>query len=183
MDPLILEALRFGVAILAGGVVAVISSVLAFRYARQLQDRDQRRRDDAIRRALIAEIRENMSRLGGPDPLRLPGAPIVRDAWSAARSLPLSLEAFGAIAAAYATGEEVSRGVELVTFRAVSKGLVSSRAEEARIHDEGMAVLKRDAGIAFGAFRAALEALGEPVIQIGAPLVRREPEGEREARS
>ena len=33
MDPLLLEALRFGVAILAGGIVAVISVVLTYRYA------------------------------------------------------------------------------------------------------------------------------------------------------
>src|SRR2546428_10256967 len=183
MDPLALEALRFGVAILAGGIVAVISSVLAFRYARRLQDRDHRRRDDAIRRALVAEIRENMQRLGGPAPAGMPGVPIVRGAWDDARSLPLPVEAFNAVARAYAAGEEVSRSVELVTERAVSKGIVASPEEEGRPHEEAVRFVKRDAGKAFAAFRAALEALGEPVIQIGAPLVRREPEGEREARS
>jgi len=171
VDPLLLEALRFGVAILAGGIVAVISSVLAFRYARRLHQEEAMRGDQALRRALIAEIRENMQRLGGPEPTGMPGVPVIRFAWDAARSLPLTVEAFGAVARAYAAGEEVSRAVEFVNQRAMSTGIVLSRSAELEAHEKAKAMLTRDAGIAFAAFRDALEELGEPVMQVGAPLV------------
>jgi len=163
VDPLLLEALRFGVAILAGGIVAVISSVLAFRYARRLQREDAQRRDLRLRRALVAEIRENMQRLGGADPPRMPGAPIVREAWTAARELPLTVDALRTLGFAYAAGEEVARGVEMVTLRAVGKGIVASREREAQLHEEAVRLLKRDAAIAFAAFADALRKLGEVV--------------------
>lgn len=172
MDLLAIEALRFGVAILAGGLVAVISSVLAFQYARRLQQEEADRRDRLVRRALVAEIRENMQRLGGNEPTKPPGVPVVRFAWDAARSLPLSADAFDAVARAYAAGEEVSRVVELLSARAISKGIVANRDEESRIHSEATRMVTRDAGIAFGCFRDALKALGEPLMQIAAPVIR-----------
>src|SRR5687768_1263030 len=50
------------------------------------------RRDRALRRALTAEIRENLLRLGGPEITAPPAAGIVRVTWDAARSLPLEDE-------------------------------------------------------------------------------------------
>lgn len=115
MDPLQLEALRFGVAILAGGLVAVISSVLAFRYARRLQQEQQDRHDAALRRALAAEIRENMHRLGGPVITEAPGASSVRVAWDSARGLPLESELGDAISAAYSAAATVDLEVAMIT--------------------------------------------------------------------
>jgi hypothetical protein len=174
MDPLLLEALRFGVAILAGGITAVVAQRLAFRHALELQRSAEAERDDALRRGLIAEIRENMQRLGGPEPASMPGAAVRRVAWDAAHSLALTSDAFHAVVRAYAAGEQVSRVVELVARRALAKGFVASRSEEIRLHDAAVEILKRDAAIAFGAFRDALVALGEPLIQIGAPRVMRD---------
>jgi len=161
MDPLLLEALRFGVAILAGGIVAVISSILAFRYARRLQLEDAERRDASLRRALVAEIRENMARLGGPDRSRMPGVRTVRAAWDAARGLLLSAAAFDAIARAYASAEEVSWSVELVAQRAVNTRMVVNRSEELRGYEDNVRRLRHDARAAYVAFASALDALGE----------------------
>jgi len=56
MDLLLLEALRFGVAILAGGIVAVIAQRIAFRNARLIarEDRGQKRR--AVLASLKREV-------------------------------------------------------------------------------------------------------------------------------
>jgi hypothetical protein len=105
MDSLQVEALRFGTAFLAGGLVAVASAVVTYRYAQRLQrERDERRAAD-LRRALVAEIRENIHRLG--DQHRgwaIPAVPLVRTAWDQARILPLPKAAFDAIAAGYEAG-------------------------------------------------------------------------------
>src|SRR5688572_27628849 len=98
MDPLELEALRLGAAILTGGVVALISSLLAFGYAERVRKAETEQRDAAIRRALISEIRENLGRLRPPIPEGLgpgivsPDAPALEGAWTQARALDLSHE-------------------------------------------------------------------------------------------
>lgn len=160
MDPLLLEALRFGVAILAGGIVAVISAVLAFRYSERQRRDDALLRDAAVRRALIAEIRENMRRLRGPDVELVPDAPIVRGAWDQARALPLADDVFEAVSAAYVLGDETNRDVDLLRARATRSGIVADRAMELSAVMAAQERIVRKATDAYAAFGDALEVLG-----------------------
>jgi hypothetical protein len=124
MDPLLLEALRFGVAILAGGIVAVIAQRIAFDHARRLQ-RDERARHEAdLRRSLVAEIRENIQRLGGSSVTQVPSAGIVRSAWDAARGLPHSEDVFDAVAVAYLHGAELDRLVAFALRNIATRSVV-----------------------------------------------------------
>src|SRR5438309_11348030 len=88
MDPLLLEALRFGIAILAGGLVAVIAQRIAFRHARRLADDDREHRRSAMLQALAQELEENIDRCGPADRTRAP-AIVSSSAWEAARELTL----------------------------------------------------------------------------------------------
>jgi hypothetical protein len=83
VDPLLLEALRFGLAILAGGLVAVITQRLAFRDARRLE----RGQDTLAKRALAANVRAELvedQRIAKESRSAL----LHRSAWDAARGLP-----------------------------------------------------------------------------------------------
>jgi len=159
MDPLALEALRFGIAILAGGIVAVISSVLAFSYARRLQHDERDRGDRALRRALIAEIRENMQRLGGPTVTGVPAAHLVRSAWDSTRTLELSADVVRLVGEAYGIADGVNAEVALLSARAGSKGFVASREAENALRIWAQTVIAKDATKAYEAFAAALHAL------------------------
>src|SRR5947208_1883950 len=156
MDPVLVAGVQFLLAILSGAFVALLAQHFASQNAAEQQRRAREERHGSMRRALIAEVRENMHRLGGPDPARPPGVPIVRIAWDAARALAIPVDAFDALARAYAAGEEVSRGVELVNRRAMSTGIVLSRSAELEAHEKAKRILTRDAGVAFAAFRDAL---------------------------
>lgn len=63
MESLFLEALRFGTAILAEGLVAVIAQRIAFGHARALQRAEAAARAAAIRRSLVAELQEAVTAL------------------------------------------------------------------------------------------------------------------------
>ena len=100
MDVL-LEGLRFGLAILAGGIVAVITSILSFRYARKLSleerqatedaaRREKEERDDAAARALVTEMREILAATDHPNQSHLGALP--RTAWDEGRRLELPPE-------------------------------------------------------------------------------------------
>ena len=161
MDPLVLEVLRFGTAILAGGLVAVIAQRIAFRHARVLQLDDSRRRDAGLRRALASEMRENMHRLGGPVVTAGPSAPIVRLAWDSARALPLDTSLSDAISSAYAAAATVDLEVGLIATRSASKGIVKSVADEVELAEKAFAMIRRDAQIAYDRFATALDRLME----------------------
>ena len=171
MDPLALAGAQFLLAMLSGAFVAVLAQRLAFRDAARVEQRRNQERDNMLRRALIGEVRENMARLGGPEPARPPSVAIGRIAWDAARALALPVDAFYALARAYEAGETVTRALELVNQRAIFPPLLRSREAEVTAHEQARAILRRDAGVAFTEFRKALEELGEPVMQIGRPLV------------
>jgi hypothetical protein len=93
----VLAGFLFGV--LGAGVGAVVQAMIV-----------DDRRDRALRRALVAEIRENLVRLGGPEIKGPPAAGIVRVTWDAARSLPLDDHVFDAIAEAYRRGAGLEMG-------------------------------------------------------------------------
>jgi len=137
MDPLVLEALRFGVAILAGGIVAVISSVLAFRYARRLQLEEAERRDAGLRHALLAEIDENIVRIGPVDGVQIPG-PTVRTAWDQARTLTRGDVAFALVASAYREGALLNDALQLFNAHFVTSTLMpTDELAKARNSDLG----------------------------------------------
>ena len=108
----LLELLRFGTAILAGGIVAVIAQRIAFRYARRLQREEREQRDAGIRRALRAEIDENIGALEANGRVALS-----RSAWEAARSLPFDNSVFDALAKAYRAADAYNIGNAIVNAR------------------------------------------------------------------
>jgi len=113
MDALLLEALRFGVAILAGGVVAVIAQRIAFRHAQKLatDDRDHRRRSTLA--ALAEEVEENIVRAGPKDRETSP-VRISRSAWDSARGLTLEADVLKELRHAYALGEDLNSRIGIV---------------------------------------------------------------------
>ena len=166
MDPLLLEAVRFGVAILAGGIVAVISSLLAFRYAQRLRRQDVARRDERLRHKLLAELVENIRRLnaaGATD--RLP-VRVKSSAWDAARELQMPDALQGALADAYAAGDELN--ALLLLFDATAVALSEARDDDLAFERVGrMGTNAKDqakaACRAFEVARVALRKLGEAV--------------------
>jgi hypothetical protein len=122
MDPLLLEALRFGVAILAGGIVAVIAQPVAFRHAQTLAATDRFERRCAALRALLAEVEENLERIGGQDRNRAPTM-VERSAWDQARELSLPSAALESLRRAYAAAAELNSRIAIVagTFRRLSR--------------------------------------------------------------
>jgi hypothetical protein len=115
VDPLLLEALRFGLAILAGGFVAVIAQRLAFRDARRVE-RERTEEAAAARRhellaPLRAEITQNMEAL---DRHRTHKelAELERSAWILARGLSFRTETAAALRVAYREAEKYMRLVQ-----------------------------------------------------------------------
>jgi hypothetical protein len=159
MDPLELEALRLGAAILAGGIVAAISSLLAFAYARRLQSDEGRRRDVALRRSLVAEVRENIRRLGGPAFTQVPSARILRSAWDAARGLQFGDEVFDALAVAYLHGAELEQFVSFTFTNIATRGAVWPWSTEAGARKKLNAITYARGQAAHMAFVKALKLL------------------------
>jgi hypothetical protein len=164
VDPLLLQALSFGTAFLAGGLVAVVSGVINFRYAEKLQRQRDERAAAILRRALVAEIRENIRRLGGgKQALAMPLVPLVRTAWDQARGLlSLSQEAFDAIAAGHQAG---IYAYEVTTV--VADGLNRSytfleKLKVPALTRENVERAQSQSWVARECFVQALVALGEP---------------------
>ncbi len=90
-----------GVGFLLGILGAGFGAVLA-------QHIEDRAVDGRLRAALLAEVEENLVRLGHPDQATGIGrAPIVRSAWDAARSIRLKAEQSAAVAKAYSSGDRL----------------------------------------------------------------------------
>lgn len=112
MDPLLLEGLRFGLAILAGGLVAVIAQRLAFRDARRIE---RERTDDAAaarRRELLAPLRAEITQnLEALDRHRTHKelAVLERSAWILARGLSFRTNTAAALRLAYREAENYTR--------------------------------------------------------------------------
>lgn len=152
IDPLVLEVLRFGITILAGGLVAVITSAFAFDHAQLLQNAESAQRAAALRRALASEIDENLRRLD-PANDRAPVSPTVRTAWEQARTIALDPAAVNMIAEAYILGETFSSHLAVRDAKSAAGTLTG-----------GLALILAGAPDmpalnAYVAFRAALQAL------------------------
>lgn len=151
MDPLVVEALRFGLAILAGGLVAVIAQRLAFRDERTLE-RERRDVGEAhLKRALVSELRQNVeaTRTERSREGRRPFARVQRSAWDRAQVLALTDDQFSVVAAAYQAGDIYNAGVEMMVLGTPPGG---------RVHGE-LDVLSKLAPEAHAAFTAALRSL------------------------
>jgi hypothetical protein len=137
MDPLLLEALRFGVAILAGGIIAVVSAVLTYRYGERVRDSERQDRRVALLRVLRAEIEENIVSIGPVDGVEIPG-PTVRTAWDEARTLQLDDDAFGVVASAYREGALLNDALALFNSQFVTSTLMpNDQLAVARTSDVG----------------------------------------------
>lgn len=161
MDPLPLEALRFGVAILAGGIVAVIAQRLAFAHAQRLAADDARHRRDAAIRALAHEIDENLERIGQAD--RRAPTNIERSAWDLARGLDLPTSIFDAARKAYAIGADLNLRIAIVDSLLGRGQYADPNADwgrqAARHHDAQVDEMLRTGARAREAFEMARDAL------------------------
>jgi hypothetical protein len=114
MDPLLLEALRFGVAILAGGIVAVIAQRLAYGHDRRLRREAAEKHEADLQNALLAEIDENASVTAPIATNEGVFAPVHRTVWDVARGeIGLGGLDYAAIAIAYRVGDVYNIGVEM----------------------------------------------------------------------
>lgn len=141
-------------AVIGALVAGAFTWLVALRSARFGRDtaltvwrQDQAARESALRRALLAEVEENLRRIGKPR-----GRPtaIERSAWDAARGLELSDAEFDALQRAYALGAELN-------------GRIATRDAhdgQARRHQDGLVdSVKRAADAARHAFTEARDAL------------------------
>jgi hypothetical protein len=100
-----------------GGLSAALAGIVA-------QIAIQKSRDRSLRRALSAEIRENMRRLGGPVVNAVPGARVIRVTWDSARALDFRPEIFDAIAVGYRYGSQMERWVDILEGRTVKNSWI-----------------------------------------------------------
>ncbi len=120
MDPALIEVLRFGTAILAGGLVAVIAHRLAADHDARVRRAEREARTVDLRRALVAEIDENIRRLGPGD--RVPFA-TVRTAWEAGRVIDWPRDVLVAASEPYAAA------AQLEPMAALNAAVVSGMVE------------------------------------------------------
>jgi hypothetical protein len=120
MDPLLLEALRFGVAILAGGLVAVIAGRINFAQARQLSLEDRAREDADLLRALLAEMDENVAAVGPSNGTTFPTL-LSRSAWDAARRVYIPDDVRLLISTAYVAATDLNNRIAIVDANAAQR--------------------------------------------------------------
>lgn len=131
MDPLLLAALNFGLAILAGGLVAVIAQRLAFRDARALDraraDRAGAERRGELLRALSIEIAHDIEAL---DRHRTDKelATLQRTAWDEARGLEMSHTTLAALRLAYREADRYTDFVDRQWRLTAAGGVVTDFA-------------------------------------------------------
>jgi len=163
VDPLLLEALRFGLAILAGGFVAIVAQRRAFEDARRLEAERTASENAQLARALLTEISENIGRLrpdvppGTPSGPVTPTAPPLTGAWERARVLELTEETRALIGNAYAVAAAANAAYVLLESRLAMNG--------GKLPPEEIAIaesLERVATWAVAAFEAARDALSRP---------------------
>ncbi len=134
MDPLILELLRFGTAILAGGLVAVIAQRLAFGHAQKLAraERADRRASTVV--ALAQEVEENIARAGPKDRTQAP-IRISQSAWDAARGIELPATVSIALGHAYALGEDLNSRIATVDGFSATPIVAASGSDAAAMRE------------------------------------------------
>lgn len=110
-------------------------------------------------RALRVEIRENMTRLGGPKVAAPPGAPMVRAAWDSAHILSLPDPVFGAVALAYAHAAELEAWASLILGRVTYRGVAWRWGSEYRARNDAIAKARERAQAAYDAFASAIALL------------------------
>ena len=131
------------------------------RESRRAQDERDRRVEAGIRRALVAEIRENIRRLGGLESTEAPSIALVRTAWDQARTIELPDGVFTALAEAYASAAQAQEITGFLLQRAPVSGLVWSKTAHAEKVRTAMALAHGPALAAKSRFQDALAILGE----------------------
>jgi hypothetical protein len=131
MDPLLLEVLRFGTAILAGGLVAVIAQRIAFRHAQNLADAERAHHRASLLAALAHEVEENIVRAGPMDRTRAP-IRISHTAWDAARGLDLDEDLSAALQDAYSIGEDLNSRIAIVDAFSAAPIVAASGSDAAQ---------------------------------------------------
>ncbi|MDQ2913644.1 MAG: hypothetical protein M3T56_10345 [Chloroflexota bacterium] len=119
-------------------------------------------RGRAIRRALLAEVEENVERIGPADRSRAPAA-VERSAWNLARELTLPDEVLEKLRKAYAAGADLNSRIGIVDAllgAAVSVDPGSEAGRQFSRHQKATVDGSFDsANIARGHFEAARDAL------------------------
>ena len=159
MDPLVVAGVQFLLAILGGGIVAVIAQRLAFRDARQLQAEDRAASAASRRDALAAELRENARRVESVLRDQIPGARIIRAAWDDARGDIRDDALFAAIASAYTQGAELERYADFIVDRVAQGGVAHKFLPEARAREKVQELALAHARVTHSAFVEALKML------------------------
>jgi hypothetical protein len=157
MDPLLQEALRFGLAFLAGGAVAVIAQWLAFRDARRLASDDREHRRRAMLHALAQEIEENIVRTGPKDQAMSP-VRMSRSAWDAARGLDLRDGVFDALRVGYTLAEDLNSRIGIVDAFAATPIVGEAGANAAEQRSKHLDTLIDASEVAADETREAFEA-------------------------
>ncbi len=174
MDPLLLEVLRFGTAVLAGGLVAGIAQRLAFDHARRLDSQHDERTSAALRRSLLGELEENLALLRRHAQEQWPAHPL-RDVWRQCGGLDLSA-ARGPVAAAYRELELLGMRVDQAWPFSQSSG----GGSDGILHHNAQQV---DASRAIEVVEQALAALHEADRTLTGRNVARETRGHRRSPS
>lgn len=166
MDPLLPEALRFGVAILAGGIVAVIAQRIAFRHAQRLQHEDRAHRRASTLAALEQEVEENIVRAGEAERRTAPMR-ITRSAWDAARGLDLGADVFQALRRAYALGEDLNSRIGIVDAFAATPIIGEAGANAEKVRDKYLGTLIDSSHQVADSTRKAFEAARDALVRAG----------------
>jgi hypothetical protein len=155
MDPTVATGVSFLLAILGGGVVAVIAQHLAsrdaralaresFAEARRLQDDERKVRERALLVAVVHELAANGTMLksssGGTGM-----AMLHRSAWDAARTLVLPTEVVAALAVAYLHVDRYNAAVEGLRLVIPMQNKTLIEALTKNTDTEGLATLFKEA--------------------------------------
>lgn len=116
-------------------------------------------RDAALRRALIAEMRENLQRLAVATDSDVPGASIVRSAWDAAHGIHFESDVFSAIALAYKLGAELEAYAAFIVGRVMRRGVALRGFPEHRAREGVLDLARQMTRATRDAFTNALQSL------------------------
>lgn len=145
--------------------VALRSATFGRDTALDIWRQDRAAHDTALRRALLAEVEENIRRIGAPGAAP---SPIERSAWNAARALELSDPEFDDVATAYALGANLNGRIadrDAHFGRGIHVDPGSEAYRQASRHQDGLVdSAKRAADAARDAFTRSRDVLraGQP---------------------
>lgn len=120
VDPLLLEIGRTVAAIATGAIVGWLGARWGLKNAERLSRQEGDRRDARLRRALFAEIRDDMQLLWKPDRSQL--GLLQRSAWDDARGLDWPEDLERLLRQAYHGAERFNRQVSMIELKESAAG-------------------------------------------------------------